>query len=97
MLKPKQKAYLKGLANTLTPIFQIGKDGISEDMIKAILDYLSKHELMKISILNNSLVETSEAKEIMELNNIEVCGVIGHILILYKKSDKVKNPIKIPM
>ena len=56
MLKPKQKAYLKGLANTLTPIFQIGKDGISEDMIKAILDYLSKHELMKISILNNSFL-----------------------------------------
>ena len=84
MLTSKQKSYLKGLAHNLNPVFQIGKEGIQDNMKYDIVAYLAKHELMKVSILNNSDV------------NIEVVQTIGKIMVLYKKSKKAKNPIILP-
>jgi len=43
MLNPKQKAYLKSLAHSLKPVFQIGKEGLNENMLNDILNYLKKH------------------------------------------------------
>ena len=63
MLNPKQKAYLKSLAHPLKPTFQIGKDGLNENMLHDILNYLNKHELMKVSILQNSFVNSSFAEK----------------------------------
>ena len=53
MLNPKQKAYLKSLAQKEKAVFQIGKDGLNENLYNDVLNYLNKHELMKISILQN--------------------------------------------
>ena len=50
-MKGKQKSYLRGLAHELKPVFQIGKDGINDNMLTDIRNYLNKHELMKISVL----------------------------------------------
>lgn len=96
MLRPKQKAYLKSLAHHLRPVYQIGKDGISEEMLDGIYNHLVAHELMKVTILNNSDVSFDEAKEVFENAGIEVVQKIGHILVLYMQSDKNKNPIVIP-
>ena len=96
MLKPKQKAYLKGLANQLKPVYQIGKEGISNEMMDGIINHLIAHELMKVTILNNSDVSFEEATEFFERNGVEVVQKIGHVLVLYMKSDKNKNPIIIP-
>lgn len=96
MLRPKQKAYLKSLAHHLKPVYQIGKDGISDELIDGILDHLLVHELMKVNILNNSMVTFDEASEAFESVGIEVVQKIGHILVLYKASDRAKNPIVIP-
>ncbi|MDE6047969.1 MAG: YhbY family RNA-binding protein, partial [Anaeroplasmataceae bacterium] len=52
MLTPKQRAYLKSLAHPLKACFQIGKEGLSENLRTDLLNYLNKHELMKVSILN---------------------------------------------
>lgn len=96
MLKPKQKAYLKSLANSLKPVFQIGKEGISDDMKYQIVACLMKNELIKVSILQNSDVTLDEAEEVFNDVNIEVVQKIGRTLVLYKKSDKAKNPIVLP-
>lgn len=96
MLKPRQKAYLKSLANKLKPVYQIGKDGISEEMLEGIINHLVAHELMKVTILNNSDITFDEAKEEFEAAGIEVVQKIGHVLVLYMQSDKNKNPIIIP-
>lgn len=96
MLRPKQKAYLKSLAHHLKPVYQIGKDGMSDELMDGIMNHLIAHELMKVNILNNSDVSFDEAKEMFERMGIEVVQKIGHVLVLYMKSEKNKNPIVIP-
>lgn len=97
MLNPKQKAYLKSLAHSLKPVFQIGKDGLNENMLQEVLNYLNKHELMKISILQNSSVTFDEAEAYFEMANIEFVQKIGRTMVLYKHSDKAKDPIVLPV
>lgn len=96
MLNPKQKAYLRGLANHLEPVFQIGKEGISLEMMEGISLYLAKHELMKVNMLANSTISYEEASNIFEGYHIEVVQIIGHIIVLYKHSSKAKEPIVLP-
>lgn len=96
MLNPKQKAYLKSLAQSHKAVFQIGKDGLNENMLQDVLNYLNKHEIVKISILQNSSVSTEEAEAFFEMANIEFVQRIGRVIVLYKHSDKVKDPIVLP-
>lgn len=97
MLNPKQKAYLKSLAHTERPVFQIGKDGLNENMLEDILKYLNKHELMKVSILQNSSVTFDEAESYFEMAGIEFVQKIGRTMVLYKHSDNAKEPIVLPI
>ncbi len=97
MLTPKQKAYLKSLAHPLKPCFQIGKEGLSENLRCDLVNYLKKHELMKVSILNNSTVTVAEIEEYLSVVDIEVVQKIGHTVVLYMQSDDAKNPIKLPI
>jgi RNA-binding protein len=94
MLNPKQRANLKSQANRLKPVYQIGKDGLKEDLIEGLLNYLLAHELMKVSILNNSDVTEDEIKEALDSVGIEYVAKIGHIVILYKYSPSLDNHIE---
>jgi len=96
MLNSKEKAYLKSLAQKEKATFQIGKDGLSDNLLNDVLNYLNKHELIKISILQNSFVEKDDAIEFFEKADIEFVQFIGRILVLYKHSDNVKDPIVLP-
>lgn len=87
MLKPNQRAYLRKLAQTITPIFQIGKNGISDNQIKQLIDALEARELIKINILNTSPSDKhSVADEIATKTDSEVVHVIGNKLTIYKRS-----------
>ncbi|MDE6661504.1 MAG: YhbY family RNA-binding protein [Anaeroplasmataceae bacterium] len=97
MLTPKQKAYLKSLAHPLKACFQIGKEGLSENLRTDLLNYLKKHELMKVSILNNSSVTLEEIEPFLYEVDIELVQKIGHTLVLYKHSDDAKTPILLPV
>lgn len=97
MLTPKQKAYLKSLAHPLKPVFQIGKEGLNENMLTDILSYLNKHELMKVSILQNSSVTFEESEAYFEMADIEFVQSIGRTMVLYKPSKNAKNPIVLPV
>lgn len=96
MLTGKQRAYLRGLANGLSPIFQIGKNGIEENFIKQIKDTLEVRELIKIKVLENSGLETRAASdELCKVIGCEGIQAIGSKIVLYKKSSK--NPkIEVP-
>lgn len=96
MLTGKQRAYLRGLANGLSPIFQIGKNGIEENFIKQIKDTLEVRELIKIKVLENSGLETRAASdELCRIIGCEGIQAIGSKIVLYKKSSK--NPkIEVP-
>ena len=60
MLSTKQKVYLRSLAQKIKPTFQIGKGGLNENMANDILNYLNKYELIKISILQNSMEDDTD-------------------------------------
>ena len=97
MLSPKQKAFLKSLAQKEKAKFQIGKEGLSDNLLTDALNYLNKHEIMKISILQNSDVEDEEVFEFFEDAGIEIVQKIGRVVVLYKHSDNVKEPILLPV
>lgn len=91
MITSKQRATLRSLANTLDPIFQIGKLGIEENFICQIDSALEARELIKVKILENSGLTAREAMEILcdELK-CEGVQVIGNKVVIYRKS--VKKP-----
>lgn len=93
MLSGKQKSYLRSLANRVNATFQVGKDGVNENMIIDILNYLNKHELMKVSILQNCSQTKEEIAEIFADAEIEVVQIIGKTIVLYKHSENAKEPI----
>ncbi len=87
----KQRAYLKSLASTLEPIFQVGKSGISPEVTAAVDEAFNNRELIKITVLKNCLEDTrSIAEMVSERTHSQVVQVIGRKIILYK-ADK-KNP-----
>lgn len=91
-LRGKQKRYLRSEAHHLKPIFQIGKDGLSEVWLDEVLKALDKRELLKVNILQNSLMEVEEVKEFIENNSdAQVIQTIGNVLVLFKKSGKAGN------
>ena len=93
MLSGKQKSYFRSLANRVNATFQVGKDGVNENMIIDILNYLNKHELMKVSILQNCSQTKEEIAEIFADAEIEVVQIIGKTIVLYKHSENAKEPI----
>ena len=96
MLTTKQKVYLRSLAQGIKPVVQIGKEGLSDNLMETVLNYLKKHELIKISILQNSYVTKAEAIEFFNQEEIEFVQSIGRQIILYKQSDDAIDPIKFP-
>ncbi len=92
MLTSKQRAYLRGLANPLEPIVQIGKVGVSENLVAEIDTALEARELIKVKILNNSMEDPREASaEIAEKTGADVVQVIGGKFVLYRRSEE--NPV----
>ena len=94
MLPGKQKSYLKGLAHTMQPIIQVGKNGVNDALIKTVYDALEARELIKVSVLQNCLEEPkSIAEEIASVIEAEVVQVIGKTIVFYKESSKKKQII----
>ena len=89
MLSSKQRSKLKSIAAKSQAIIQVGKGGISDNLIEAVNDALYAREIVKISVLNNSAEEASElAGQIEALTGAECVHVIGSKIVLYKISDK---------
>lgn len=87
-LTSKQRAQLRGLANNLDTILQIGKDGIGENLIRQTDDALEARELIKGRVLNNNLEYDARlaAEELARATRSEVVQVIGTKFVLYRES-----------
>lgn len=91
MLTGKQKRELRAIAQQRKALFQIGKDAVSENMIKTIGDSLEAHELVKISLLKTCPISVNEAAiEIGAATHSEIIQVIGRTFVLYRRSKKNK-------
>lgn len=89
MLTSKQRAYLRGLSNSIDTIFQIGKGGVPDTLVAQVNDALRARELIKIKVLDNSQYSSKEAAvELAEKTGAEVVQVIGNKLVLYKANPK---------
>lgn len=92
----KQRAYLKGLAMTMDPIFQIGKSSMTPEFTKAIAEALEARELIKISVLKNCADDPKElASMLAERTHSQVVQVIGKKIVLYKESHTKPDDKKI--
>ena len=93
----KQRAYLKSLAMTMEPIFQIGKNSLTPDNTRAISEALEARELIKISVLQNCLDDPHElAQMVAGRTRSEVVQVIGKKIVLYREGKDEKKKIMLP-
>ena len=87
MLTSKQRAYLRGIASGYETIFQIGKGGISENLIQQVNDALRKREMIKLRVLDNSEFTAREAADqLAEAVKADVVQVIGSRFVLFKRN-----------
>lgn len=93
----KQRAYLKSLAMTMDPIFQIGKNSMTPELTKAVDEALEARELIKVSVLQNCADDPRElAAMLAERTRSQVVQVIGKKIVLYREGKKEKKKIQLP-
>ena len=96
-LNPKQRQYLKGLAHSLKPLFQVGKEGVTEALLHSIESAFSSRELLKVKVLDAAPEGADESGErvVSSLEDVELVQVIGKTIVLYRRHPE--NPrIKLP-
>ena len=87
-LTSKQRAQLRGLANTIDTIVQVGKDGITENVIAQVNEALEARELIKGRVLDNNIEYDARlaAEELAKATRSEVVQVIGSKFVLYRET-----------
>ena len=87
-LTSKQRAQLRGLANSMDTIVHVGKDGIGENLIRQVDDALEARELIKGRVLENNLEYDARlaAEELAKATRSEVVQVIGSKFVLYRQT-----------
>ncbi len=92
MITSKQRAFLRGEANGIEPIFQIGKGGISDEIIFQLGKALDARELIKVHVLETAMLDIKQAcNEIAERLGAEPVQAIGSKFVLYRKASKEKD------
>ena len=89
MITSKQRAFLRGKANYLDAIFQIGKDGINDTMIAQLGDVLEARELIKIKVLETAMLTAREASEaVCAATGAEPVQCIGSKFVIYRPNSE---------
>jgi len=88
----KQRAYLKSLAMNIQPMFQCGKSSITPEFVEAVSEALEKHELIKVSVLQNCMDDPKEIGiTLSERTRSQLVQVIGKKIVLYKEAKDEKD------
>ena len=97
-LTSKQRAQLRGRANSIDTIIHIGKDGVGENLIKQADDALEARELIKGKVLENSLLSAREgAEELARATRSQVVQVIGTKFVLYRETHSKEKDKRIKL
>ncbi len=87
MINTKQRAYLKGLAQTIDPVLSLGKSSLTPEFTEAVSEAIKARELVKINVLKNCMdTPQSLAVTLSERTRSEVVQVIGRKIVLYKRN-----------
>ncbi len=96
MITSKQRAYLRGLGSNCPAIMQIGKGGITENLLKTLSDALEARELIKLTVLENSGEEPRAVlDQLCEALGAEGVACVGRKIVMYRES-KEKKTIELP-
>ena len=92
----KERAAFRAKANSLEPLFQIGKGGINDALVKQTDDALRKRELIKVKVLLEStpISPRDAANELSERTNSDVIQVIGGVIVLYRENPEIAQKAK---
>ena len=89
MISSKQRAYLRSLANPIPTIMQIGKGGLTENLLKTVSDALEARELIKLHVLENSGEDAYNLlQDLAAQLGAEPVAVVGRKIVLYRASEK---------
>lgn len=91
MITGKQRSYLKSLAHKIDPVVMIGKQGVTEAIIKGMDDYLTANELMKVKVSDKEIDVQALCGELAVKLDAEFVQAIGHKFVLYRMA---RNPEK---
>ena len=92
MITPKERAELRGEAQKLDAIIQVGKDGITPEVVNTVDQALFARELIKLSVLESSPIDTREVADTLSGRcRADVVQVIGRKVVLYKKNTTKKK------
>lgn len=95
MVSTKNRKILRTMAMSRRPLFQIGKDGLSDNLMATLNDSLEAHELVKCNLLQTCPVDVREAAiECSAATNSEIIHIVGHTFVLYRRSKENKLGIK---
>ena len=88
----KQRAYLKGLAMNIDPVFQIGKSSLTPEITQAVDEALEARELIKVTVLKNCLHDGGSIADLLaERTHSQVVQVIGRKIVLYRPAKEEKK------
>ena len=89
MISTKERATLRSFANNLPDLVFVGKDGVTDNVVKQVVDNLTAHELIKIKVQQNCELTSREVCELL-VNKVsaEPVSVVGSKIVLYKRTDK---------
>ena len=90
-LTGKQKRYLRSLAVNIRPIVQIGKSGVSNEILTSIRHAADARELIKVNILQNSDETAKDAAAMIDEMGLNVVQIIGRNVVVFKVSDRKEN------
>ncbi len=93
-LTSSQRKHLRGLAHGLKPVVQVGGAGVSEAVVEETREALLAHELIKVR-LREPEDKKAMAAELAQRAGAELCGLVGHTVILYKRHPE-EPKIKVP-
>ena len=97
VLTGKQKRFLRAMGSTIEPIVQVGKGGVTDNLVQQMDDVLEARELVKLRVLNNSPEERDDiAGKIAAATGAAVAQTIGHTVLFYRPSQKKNPEIKLP-
>lgn len=92
-----QRKYLRGLAHGLKPVIQVGKNGVTPELIKAVDEALQAHELIKVKFVDFKEDKKALSQEIGNQTSSEAVGLIGNIAIFYREHpDKDRRKVTLP-
>ncbi|ATO46162.1 hypothetical protein C5L30_000180 [Companilactobacillus farciminis] len=93
IIKGKKNRYLRSQAATMKPVIQVGRDGITENLLKQLDILIEKNELIKVSLLQNTMVEPQDLIDALSEFDADIVHIqtIGSKMVFYKKASKIKN------